>query len=223
MRKMFLAAVAALSIATAAKADARVDPLPDAMVGSWCPDNQKMDDDDSVPLVYSRRSLTRGTCEGGINVATNSYAHSEFGCVFRSVKRVRDGAYSVKSHCSESPPVSWDSTDVFQVIDGRLVIANKPMTASELKAVLAATKPEPTELECAVVVAPRDADGFPGKLNMRAAPDVNARVMGQLEDGTVLFGMNDRTLTGTGTEARRGAEEPQPTRRRTCVRPSSRS
>ena len=68
MRKMLLAVVAALSIASAANAGARVDPLPDAMIGSWCPAYEEMDGH-GAPLVYNRRSLTHGACDDGNSVA----------------------------------------------------------------------------------------------------------------------------------------------------------
>jgi len=126
-KKALLTSIAALFLATGA---AHADSLPNAFVGSWCLD---ITDNGTKVLVYNRRTL-RDKCEDGLNIAANSYATNEFLCIIKKAKRINQNAYLIDAHCGESPEAEWDTKgDVIQILDGQLLLADKPYTKKTLQ------------------------------------------------------------------------------------------
>jgi len=129
MGRLLLVGVAGLSVLSASTAQA--DSLPNTFVGSWCLD---ITDNEAKVLVYNRRTL-RDKCEDGLNIAANSYTTNEFLCIIKKAKRIKQNTYLIDTHCGESPEVEWDTEgDVIQILDGQLLLADKPYTEKALQA-----------------------------------------------------------------------------------------
>ena len=77
----------------------------------------------------------RRRAEDGLNIAANSYATNEFLCIIKKAKRIKQNTYLIDTHCGESPEVEWDTKgDVIQILDGQLLLADKPYTEKALQA-----------------------------------------------------------------------------------------
>jgi hypothetical protein len=155
-KKLLLAGVAALLMATSAHADATLSPT-DPLIGSWC---------DVKGSLYKRGPLCMFTIE------RDGYVGEDYSCTFLEIKRIRNGVESFSECSSDALEYTYEK-ETFQIFGNRLkwqTITRHTVRVERLTASGA------TEREVCISVQGAPA----GYLNLRQGPGMNFKVKAKL-------------------------------------------
>jgi hypothetical protein len=134
IKRTLIAGVAALAVlhasaATAVERDlrvapARVEALPETMLGGWCPS--------AIEGIYARSDKAKGD-PNWVTVRRKDWDWVESGCTAKRIERITASSYLVLSRCEGEGMPPFSNSGMFELLDDDLSITQFEQTVREPK------------------------------------------------------------------------------------------